>query len=79
MQGEAPDFALPVDGLAAEREQRITIDVAHRYFATDKRKFIIADYCSFADGAGIGEVTAIPMSGLSGDNVAARTTAMPWC
>jgi len=37
------DFALLVDGLSAEREQGITIDVAHRYFATDKRKFIVAD------------------------------------
>jgi len=42
-QGEALDFALLVDGLAAEREQGITIDVAYRYFATDKRKFIVAD------------------------------------
>jgi len=41
--GEAPDLALLVDGLEAEREQGITIDVAYRYFATDKRKFIIAD------------------------------------
>ncbi|MGH6982364.1 MAG: sulfate adenylyltransferase subunit CysN, partial [Stellaceae bacterium] len=37
------DFALLVDGLAAEREQGITIDVAYRYFTTDKRKFIVAD------------------------------------
>ncbi len=42
-QGEALDFALLVDGLAAEREQGITIDVAYRYFATDRRKFIVAD------------------------------------
>ncbi|XEG70300.1 sulfate adenylyltransferase subunit CysN [Pseudomonas sp. abacavir_1] len=42
-QGEALDFALLVDGLAAEREQGITIDVAYRFFATDKRKFIVAD------------------------------------
>ncbi len=41
--GEELDFALLVDGLAAEREQGITIDVAYRFFATDKRKFIIAD------------------------------------
>ncbi|MEZ6036051.1 MAG: sulfate adenylyltransferase subunit CysN [Planctomycetota bacterium] len=41
--GEEIDFALLVDGLQAEREQGITIDVAHRYFATDRRKFIIAD------------------------------------
>ena len=42
-QGQELDFALLVDGLAAEREQGITIDVAYRYFATDKRKFIVAD------------------------------------
>ena len=42
-QGEEIDFALLVDGLAAEREQGITIDVAYRYFSTDKRKFIVAD------------------------------------
>ena len=42
-QGEAIDFALLVDGLAAEREQGITIDVAYRFFATEKRKFIVAD------------------------------------
>jgi sulfate adenylyltransferase subunit 1 len=41
--GEAPDLALLVDGLQAEREQGITIDVAYRYFSTEKRKFIIAD------------------------------------
>ena len=42
-QGSNIDFALLVDGLAAEREQGITIDVAYRFFATDKRKFIVAD------------------------------------
>ena len=42
-QGDAVDFALLVDGLAAEREQGITIDVAYRFFATEKRKFIVAD------------------------------------
>ncbi|QNP20755.1 sulfate adenylyltransferase subunit CysN [Providencia rettgeri] len=42
-QGEKLDLALLVDGLAAEREQGITIDVAYRYFSTEKRKFIIAD------------------------------------
>lgn len=41
--GDKPDLALLVDGLQAEREQGITIDVAYRYFSTDKRKFIIAD------------------------------------
>ena len=42
-QGERIDFALLVDGLAAEREQGITIDVAYRFFSTDRRKFIVAD------------------------------------
>jgi bifunctional enzyme CysN/CysC len=42
-QGQDIDFALLVDGLAAEREQGITIDVAYRFFATEKRKFIVAD------------------------------------
>ena len=41
--GKALDFALLVDGLAAEREQGITIDVAYRYFSTPKRHFIVAD------------------------------------
>jgi bifunctional enzyme CysN/CysC len=42
-QGQNIDFALLVDGLTAEREQGITIDVAYRFFATEKRKFIVAD------------------------------------
>jgi bifunctional enzyme CysN/CysC len=42
-QGGALDFALLVDGLAAEREQGITIDVAYRFFSTEHRKFIVAD------------------------------------
>lgn len=42
-QGGALDFALLLDGLTAEREQGITIDVAYRFFSTDKRKFIVAD------------------------------------
>ena len=42
-QGQDIDFALLVDGLAAEREQGITIDVAYRFFVTQKRKFIVAD------------------------------------
>jgi len=42
-QGGDMDFALLVDGLAAEREQGITIDVAYRFFATEQRKFIVAD------------------------------------
>ena len=42
-QGERTDLALLVDGLQAEREQGITIDVAYRFFATDRRKFVVAD------------------------------------
>ena len=42
-QGDERDFALVLDGLAAEREQKITIDVAYRFFATERRKFIVAD------------------------------------
>jgi len=42
-QGEQIDFALLVDGLSAEREQGITIDVAYRFFSSSKRKFIVAD------------------------------------
>merc|ERR1712000_709986 len=41
--GDAVDLALLVDGLQAEREQGITIDVAYRFFTTEKRKFIVAD------------------------------------
>jgi bifunctional enzyme CysN/CysC len=150
-QGEGLDFALLVDGLSAEREQGITIDVAYRFFATERRKFIVADtpgheqytrnmvtgastadlavilidarkgvltqtrrhsflvhllgirnivlavnkmdlvdydqavfdrivadYRAFADEAGIAEFMAIPMSGLQGDNVTARSTSIPW-
>ena len=42
-QGKELDFALLLDGLAAEREQKITIDVAYRFFTTEQRKFIVAD------------------------------------
>ena len=42
-QGDAPDLALLVDGLQAEREQGVTIDVAHRYFSTARRAFVVAD------------------------------------
>jgi bifunctional enzyme CysN/CysC len=149
--GGGVDFALLVDGLSAEREQGITIDVAYRYFGTAKRRFIVADtpgheqytrnmvtgastaelavllvdarkgvliqtkrhsllarlvgirkivlavtkmdlvdydqaafaaaaadYRAFADAAGIGEWVAIPVSGTNGDNVVARSAAMPW-
>ncbi len=150
-QGGAIDFALLVDGLSAEREQGITIDVAYRFFATSKRKFIVADtpgheqytrnmatgastadlavllvdarkgvleqtrrhsilthlvgirrlvlavtkmdlvdfdqqafdaivadYGAFAEQIGIRDWVAIPLSGLSGDNVAGRGEAMGW-
>ncbi|HEU0311624.1 MAG TPA: sulfate adenylyltransferase subunit CysN [Sphingomicrobium sp.] len=150
-QGGAIDFALLVDGLAAEREQGITIDVAYRFFATAKRKFIVADtpgheqytrnmvtgastadlalllvdarkglleqtrrhsilaqlvgirrvvlavtkmdlvdfnrdrfeeisadYRGFAGQIGIDEWVAIPVSGLTGDNVAGHGEAMGW-
>jgi bifunctional enzyme CysN/CysC len=150
-QGQNIDFALLVDGLAAEREQGITIDVAYRFFATDKRKFIVADtpgheqytrnmvtgastadlavilidarkgvltqtrrhsylahligirnlvlavnkmdligydqakydaivkdYRAFAKQIGIGDFIAMPISGLGGDNIAARSEHMSW-
>jgi len=150
-QGQNIDFALLVDGLAAEREQGITIDVAYRFFATDKRKFIVADtpgheqytrnmvtgastadlavilidarkgvltqtrrhsylahligirnlvlavnkmdligydqakydaivkdYRAFATQIGIADFIAMPISGLGGDNIAARSEHMPW-
>lgn len=150
-QGGEIDFALLVDGLAAEREQGITIDVAYRFFSTDRRKFIVADtpgheqytrnmvtgastadlavilvdarkgiltqtrrhsflvsligirkvvlavnkmdlvgfdqavfdqivsdYRVFAAQIGLNDVTAIPISGLRGDNIASRSEATPW-
>ena len=150
-QGQEIDFALLVDGLAAEREQGITIDVAYRFFATEKRKFIVADcpgheqytrnmvtgastadlavilidarkgvlvqtrrhsflcrqlgirnivlavnkmdlvdydqstfehivadYRSFAKEIGIEQFTAIPMSGLAGDNITSASDNTGW-
>ena len=150
-QGQQIDFALLVDGLAAEREQGITIDVAYRFFATEKRKFIVADtpgheqytrnmvtgastadlaiilidarkgiltqtrrhsylahligikkivlainkmdlvdydqtrfdeicaaYNDFASSIGIEAFTAIPISGLAGDNITDSSTRTPW-
>ena len=150
-QGEAIDFALLVDGLSAEREQGITIDVAYRFFASEKRKFIVADtpgheqytrnmvtgastadlavllvdarkgvltqtrrhsylaqllgirhfvlavtkmdlvdfdpsafdaitadYRVFADQIGIKDWTAIPVSGLGGDNIGEKSERTPW-
>jgi bifunctional enzyme CysN/CysC len=148
---EALDLASLVDGLAAEREQGITIDVAYRFFTTDKRKFIVADtpgheqytrnmvtgastadlavilidarkgvltqtrrhsylvhllgirnlvlainkmdlvdydeavfdriksdYAAFAREVGIDGFTAIPLSGMTGDNVTRRSEVMDW-
>ena len=150
-QGQNIDFALLVDGLAAEREQGITIDVAYRFFSTDKRKFIVADtpgheqytrnmvtaastadlavilidarqgvltqtkrhsylvhllgirevvvavtkmdlvdyaqnrfdaivadYREFAQSIGIDRFTPIPISGLNGDNITAKSERIPW-
>jgi bifunctional enzyme CysN/CysC len=150
-QGQNIDFALLVDGLAAEREQGITIDVAYRFFSTDKRKFIVADtpgheqytrnmvtaastadlavilidarqgvltqtkrhsylvhllgirevvvavtkmdlvdyaqdrfdaivadYRQFAQSIGIDRFTPIPISGLNGDNITAKSERIPW-
>ncbi|ATE65919.1 sulfate adenylyltransferase subunit CysN [Rhizorhabdus dicambivorans] len=150
-QGQNIDFALLVDGLAAEREQGITIDVAYRFFSTPKRKFIVADtpgheqytrnmvtgastadlavilidarkgvltqtrrhsylahligvknivlainkmdlvdydqgvfdrillaYRAFATEIGITSFTAIPISGIAGDNITTRSDRTPW-
>jgi bifunctional enzyme CysN/CysC len=150
-QGGALDFALLVDGLSAEREQGITIDVAYRFFATEKRKFIVADtpgheqytrnmvtgastadlavilidarkgiltqtrrhsflvsligirhvvlavnkmdlvgfdratfdrivadYRTFAEGIGLADILAIPISGLEGDNITEKSARTPW-
>lgn len=150
-QGERIDFALLTDGLQAEREQGITIDVAYRFFASPKRRFIVADtpgheqytrnmatgastaelavilvdvrkgvltqtmrharivammgikhvvlavnkidlvdfsepefnavvdrFSSFSASLGFSTVTAIPVSGLEGDNVASASSRMPW-
>ncbi len=150
-QGQGQDFALLVDGLAAEREQGITIDVAYRFFATPARQFIVADtpgheqytrnmvtgastadlavilvdarkgiltqtrrhsylvhllgirhvvlavnkmdlvgfdqarfeaivadYGAFARAIGIEAFTAVPVSGLLGDNITSRSASMPW-
>ncbi|HET7817539.1 MAG TPA: sulfate adenylyltransferase subunit CysN [Sphingomicrobium sp.] len=150
-QGEGIDFALLVDGLSAEREQGITIDVAYRFFSSERRKFIVADtpgheqytrnmvtgastadaavllvdarkgvltqtrrhsylarllgirhfalavtkmdlvdfdrgafdsavadYREFAQRIGIDDWTAIPVSGLTGDNIGTRSAKMGW-
>jgi len=72
-RGGELDFALLVDGLAAEREQGITIDVAYRFFSTDKRKFIVADtpgheqYTrNMVTGASTADMAVILIDGLKG-------------
>ncbi len=77
------DFSLLTDGLRAEREQGITIDVAYRYFATSRRKFIIADtpgheqYTrNMATGASTADLAVI--SALEGDNVVERSERTSW-
>lgn len=71
--GESIDFALLVDGLEAEREQGITIDVAYRFFATEKRKFIVADTpgheeytCNMATGASTAELAVVLIDARKG-------------
>ncbi len=81
-QGDDIDFALLVDGLAAEREQGITIDVAYRFFATDKRKFIVADapgheqYTrNMVTGASTADVAVLLVDGRSGSLTQTRRHA----
>src|SRR3989344_6626302 len=63
-KGEVLDFSLITDGLSAEREQKITIDVAYKYFSTPKRRFIIADV------PGHSQYTRNMVTGASHANVA---------
>jgi sulfate adenylyltransferase large subunit len=72
-QGDQLDFALLVDGLAAEREQKITIDVAYRFFATARRKFIVIDApgheqytANMATGASVADLALILVSADEG-------------
>jgi sulfate adenylyltransferase large subunit len=72
-QGEGLDFALLLDGLAAEREQNITIDVAYRFFATARRKFIVIDApgheqytANMATGASVADVALVLVSADEG-------------
>src|SRR6202049_1957478 len=71
--GDGIDFSLLTDGLLAEREQGITIDVAYRYFATPRRKFIIADTpgheqytCNMATGASTADLAVILVDATKG-------------
>jgi sulfate adenylyltransferase large subunit len=72
-QGEGLDFALLVDGLAAEREQKITIDVAYRFFATARRKFVVIDApgheqytANMATGASLADLAVVLVSAGEG-------------
>ena len=72
-QGQNIDFALLVDGLAAEREQGITIDVAYRFFSTDRRKFIVADCpgheqytCNMVTGASTADLAIVLVDARKG-------------
>jgi bifunctional enzyme CysN/CysC len=69
-QGEAMDLALLVDGLQAEREQSITIDVAYRFFATPQRRFVVADTPEYtrnmATGASTSELAVIVVNASKG-------------
>jgi sulfate adenylyltransferase large subunit len=72
-QGDELDFALLVDGLAAEREQKITIDAAYRFFATARRKFIVIDApgheqytANMATGASVAELALLVVSADEG-------------
>jgi sulfate adenylyltransferase large subunit len=72
-QGDELDFALLLDGLAAEREQKITIDVAYRFFATARRKFIVIDApgheqytANMATGASVADLALILVSAEEG-------------
>ena len=80
--GDRPDLALLVDGLAAEREQGITIDVAYRFFSTDARKFIVADtpgheqYTrNMATGASTADVAVLLIDARHGVQVQTRRHA----
>jgi bifunctional enzyme CysN/CysC len=79
-QGEGLDYALLVDGLMAEREQAITIDVAWRFFATSKRKFIVADtpgheqYTrNMATAASTAELAVVLIDGSKGSELLTQT------
>ena len=85
--GDHIDYALLLDGLKAEREQGITIDVAYRYFSTNNRKFIIADTPGHEQytrnmitggSLNIPDITCIPLSALDGDNVVEKSDRTPW-